>query len=179
MIHACSAERSTLVLIDLQEKLMPALHDGDTAIEQAKILAQAARQLGVPVTGTAQYPKGLGAIVAAIEPLCDKVVEKTEFSASGVPEFLDTIHAERDQVILAGCEAHVCVLQTALGLLERGYDVRIVADAIASRRTCSRDIALKRAAAAGVAPITTEMAIFEWLGDARHPEFKTLSRLIR
>jgi nicotinamidase-related amidase len=145
-------------------------------------LLQAAGKLGIPTTASEQYPQGLGPTVpelAALVP-AGRTFAKMEFSCAANPGLRAELdRAGRRQVVLAGIEAHVCVLQTALELRAAGYAVAVVADAVASRRPASRETALARMAAAGVVPVTTEMVLFEWLRSAADPEFRALSRLIR
>jgi nicotinamidase-related amidase len=175
----CDAARSTLIVIDLQQRLMPAIHDGAGVVKHALILAGAAKALGIPVIGTAQNPEGLGPNVAEVNALCDRVIAKTGFDGCAQPEFLAALDNGRGDLIVAGCEAHVCTLQTVLGLLERGRKVRLVVDATGSRRPLNKDIALDRAKAAGAELVTTEMVLFEWMRDSRHPKFRELLRLIK
>jgi nicotinamidase-related amidase len=180
----CDAPRSVLVIIDLQQRLMPAIHDGDDVLKNARLLGIAAGALGVPVIGTAQYPQGLGPNVADIDALCGTTIAKTGFDACAEPAFLAALddcadRDGRDELIVAGCEAHVCVLQTVLGLLARKRKVRLVADAVGSRRPFNRQMALERAQAAGAQLVTAEMVLFEWLRDSRHPQFRELMKLIK
>jgi len=175
-----------LLLIDLQERLMPAMTGGDAVIANVRILASAAARLGVPVTVTEQYPRGLGATVAAVADAVPDAprLPKLAFSAAGDAGIAARI-AEiarvqgRDEIVIAGVEAHVCVLQSALGLRAQGLRVAVVADATASRRPASAEAALARLAQAGVSIVTTEMVVFEWLGAAGTDDFKALSQAIR
>ena len=174
--------RSALLLIDVQERLIPAMDGAVRVIEHASILVRAARRLGIPVIATRQYPKGLGDIVAPLKAELGEapVHDKLAFSA-----FADeTIRAAlrelgRDQFVVAGVEGHVCVLQTVLDLLTEGYGVAAVADAIASRRPDNRSFALDRMARHGTEIVSTEMVLFEWLEKAGTDEFRELSALIR
>jgi nicotinamidase-related amidase len=175
----CDVAGSTLIIIDFQERLMPSIDDGSALMKNAMILAQAARRLDVPVIGTEQNPAGLGPNAAAIKALCDRTIAKSDFNACAQPEFLKALDPARDDLIVAGCEAHVCVLQTVLGLLDAKRRVRLVADAIGSRQPLNKMIAMDRARAAGAEIITTEMVLFEWLRSNDHPGFRELLRLIR
>ncbi|SNS10833.1 Nicotinamidase-related amidase [Noviherbaspirillum humi] len=175
----CDASRSALIVIDLQQRLMPAIHAGEQVIQRAHILAQAARALGVPVIGTAQTPAKLGPNVADLHALCNQVVEKDSFDACAEPAFLEALPGDRDQFIVVGCEAHVCVLQTVLGLLARRRPARLIADAVGSRDPANKAVALDRARAAGAEILTSEMVVFEWLQDSRHPRFRELMALIK
>lgn len=175
-------DRSALLVIDLQERLAVAMEGRDEAIANAAVLVQAARRLGVPVLASEQYPRGLGPTVPELKPLIPEgaVVAKTAFSCCDEPAWREQLEAAaRPQAILAGIEAHVCVLQTALGLKALGLEVAVVADATASRKSASKEAALDRLRAHGVEVVTTEMVVFEWLKMAGTPEFKELSRLIR
>ena len=176
----CDVLQSTLVMIDLQERLMPAIHDNEAVAGNARRLAQAAKLLDVPVIGTAQYPAGLGPNVADLHALCDTVIAKNDFDACGEPAFMAAPDAAgRADLIVAGCEAHVCVLQTVLGLLRHKRRVRLVADAIGSRLPLNKAIAIGRAKAAGAELVTTEMVLFEWMRSSEHPRFREVLRLIK
>lgn len=175
-------ERTCLLMIDVQERLVTAMDGVDRLVANCAILLKAAARLGVPVLLSEQYPKGLGPTVPALSALVPAVspVPKTEFSCTAAPGYLDRLRATgRDQAVLAGIEAHVCVLQTALGLRELGYPVFVVADAVSSRQPNSVALALARLREAGVSVVTTEMVVFEWLGKAGTPEFKELTALIK
>ncbi|HVI89544.1 MAG TPA: hydrolase [Dongiaceae bacterium] len=173
--------RSFLLLVDLQEKLMPAMVEPDWLGRQIGVLLAAARELAVPVVASEQYPTGLGPTVANIAGKLQQseIFAKTEFSCYANPALRRRFEAAGDQVVVAGIEAHVCVLQTALDLRAAGRSVFVVADAVSSRRPESREIALQRLAANGVTLVTVEMVLFEWLRRADRPEFKPVSRLIR
>jgi nicotinamidase-related amidase len=179
MTLLCDASRSVLVVIDLQQRLMPAIHEGEAVVKNALALARAAHTLGVPVVGTAQYPEGLGPNVPEVQALCDPVIAKLDFDACAEPALLAALPPERDQLIVVGCEAHVCVLQTVLGLVSRDRKVRVVADAIGSRAPHNKAIAIDRMRAAGAELLSTEMVLFEWLRDCRHAKFKELLNLIK
>lgn len=172
-----AAKNAMLVVIDFQAKLMPAIHDGETVLLNAGRLAEAARLLDVPVALTEQYPRGLGTTVPELAGVAPAVA-KMSFDACGEPAFLEAVAGDRELVI-CGCEAHVCVGQTVLTLLEHRRRVVVVADAIGSRVPQSREIALQRMASHGAEIVTTEMVLFEWLGSAEHPQFRTISKLIR
>lgn len=193
-----------LVLVDYQAKLMPVIHEGAAVLQRAVFLAQVARRLEVPVWGTEQNPSKLGANDAAVRSLCQGTFPKMSFDASqsdlvsalrppvkaasggnarSLPKHLQKPKAEPDPgrgtVVLAGVEAHVCLLQTALGLLEQEFDVWVVTDACGSRRERDRDAAFDRLAGNGVELVTSEMVAFEWLQDCEHPEFKEVLKLIK
>lgn len=177
-----SPERSVLVVVDVQERLAPAVHGCDTVVHNVRTLLHAARELRIPTLASEQYPKGLGRTVPALrEFLPDSaVVEKIHFSSCGEPGFMQRLDAfGRDQIVLTGMEAHVCVLQTALGLREMGRTVFIVADGTSSRTAANAEFGLQRMRDNGVEAVTTEMVVFEWLQKAGTPTFKTLSALIK
>lgn len=174
---------SVLLLVDIQERLMPAMHEPLRVIANAAILLGAAYRLGVPVIVTEQYPKGLGHTVPDIAGLIrdrDAVMPKLTFSAAADPATLARLRqSRRGQVLIAGVEAHVCVLQTAIGLVQAGYQVFVVADATSARSPHNVALAMERLTLNGVSVVSTEMALFEWLGRAGTDEFRDLSRLIR
>jgi len=174
--------RSVLMVVDVQERLCPVMDDPRRVLVNGAILVRAARATDVPVLVTEQYPKGIGPTMVDVRDLvpADAIIEKTAFAATGEPAVTARLAAlGRPQVVVCGIEAHVCVLQTCLGLKAAGHEVAMVADACSSRRPANAVAAEKRLAAAGVAVMTTEMALFEWLGDATHPAFKQVHGLIR
>ncbi len=178
------AADSVLILIDIQERLAAAMEPATFrgVARNASILVQAAVGLGIPVLTTEQYRKGLGRTVPELAALLPDAaaIEKTRFSAAGDESFRQTLdRAGRPQAILAGMEAHVCVLQTALELRAAGRDVFVVADACCSRTAANHANAMERLRAAGVIVANTESIVFEWLRDARHDCFKAISALVR
>ena len=179
------ATKSFLLLIDMQERLLPAMADAAAIERRCSILLKAAKALDVPVTVSEQYPKGLGPIVPSLKDEIGNapVFEKLAFSCwrdDVMKQHLIGHHeAGRPQVIVAGIESHVCVLQTAIDLAQAGFAVFAVADAMASRAASSVTLAHDRMRQEGVAVINTEMAVFELLGQAGTAEFKALSALIR
>ncbi len=175
-------ERSCLLLIDLQERLISAMHEPAPVLKNARILATAAKRLEIPIIVSEQYPKGLGPTDAALARLVapEQPLAKTAFSCATDPALAARLESSgRDQAVLVGLESHVCLLQTALGLPHLGLAPFVVADATTSRAPESRRLALERMARDGVEIVTTEMVLFEWLGRAATPEFKELSALIR
>ncbi len=169
--------RALLLIIDVQVRLMPAIAGGAGVIANAGRLAAAARLLDVPVLVTEQNAGGLGPTVPDLAPEAGTAFPKMRFGAAQAPGFLDRI-GDRDCVV-TGCEAHICVLQTVLGLREAGRRVHVVGDAVGARRVENRDAALARMAAHGADIVTTEMVVFEWLGTARHPRFRDVVKLIK
>jgi nicotinamidase-related amidase len=174
-----SAERSVLLLTDLQQRLMPAIHDGDRVVTRAARLAEAARLLDVPVVATEQYPAGLGPTVEPLAGYPRATIAKTAFSAAAEPGFDALLPAGTREVVIAGCETHVCVLQTALDLLGSRHRVILVADATGSRDPADHRAAVDRARQHGVEVVTSEMVLFEWLRDSRHPRFRQVQKLLR
>lgn len=172
------AEQSSLVFIDLQEKLMPAISHGQEVIDQSTILATIAGLLDVPVLGTEQLPEKLGPNVGEIRELCQQTIEKHHFDAC--PDgLIDSLPEGRPHIVIGGCETHVCMLQTALSLLDAGFKVWVVADATGSRNEFDRDVALDRLHQSGAKIVTVEMVAFEWMRDSRHPRFKDVQALIK
>lgn len=174
-----NAKGAALLLIDLQERLVPAISDGDLLVARAGRLAEAARLLDVPVLATEQYPQGLGPTVAPLAGYPRQTLAKTTFSAADAPGFAGLLPAGTREVVIAGCEAHVCVLQTALGLLGSRYRVILAADAAGSRDPADKAAAVERARQHGTEVVTTEMVLFEWLRDASHPRFREVQKLLR
>ena len=173
------AESSTLLLVDFQERLVPAIDGGDEAVAQAARLGKAARLLGVPIVATEQLPDRLGPTVAALRDLPAATIPKATFDACQDHAVSAALPRTRTTVALTGLEAHVCVLQTAFGLLDAGFRVAVVRDAVGSRRPESKDAALARLANAGAEIVTAEMAMFEWLGTAERREFREVLALIK
>jgi nicotinamidase-related amidase len=180
------AKRSHLVVVDLQERLMPAIHDGESVIRNAKILLAAATRLNVPVTVTEQYPKGLGGTVQPVRDALPReaaILAKTAFSAArdtGIAERGAALRSDgRDQLVICGTEAHICVLQSALEFRRMGMEVFVVADAVSSRSSHSAQAACARLLHAGCHWVTTEMVVFEWMSEAATEDFRALAPLFR
>ena len=180
MSDVIDAARCTVVLVDYQARLLPAIAGGADVLQQACTLADAARLLGVRVIGTEQNPAGLGHNVTDVAQRCDVIVTKRHFDAcaDGLVDALDP-GGVRGQVIIAGCETHVCLLQTALGLLRHGRRVFVVDGACGSRRPADRALALDRLAAAGATRVALEMVLFEWMRTSDHPRFRDLLALVK
>lgn len=176
--------RSVLTIVDIQERLFNAMdaERRDDMVGNVKILAAAARRLDVPVLLTEQYPKGLGRTLPEVKALLADTApfEKTAFSCADAEGFVDRLRAlNAEHVILAGIEAHVCVLLTALDLLGRGLRVSVVADAVCSRRAVNLEIGLAQARQAGAVITATETVVFQLLGRADSEAFRELSKLLR
>ena len=193
---------SQLVLVDYQSRLMPAIFEGPQVLANAVRLARMAQLLDVPVWGTEQTPEKLGPNPPELRGLCQRTLSKMHFSAvsdglvdwlrpparpaggnaRSLPKHLQKPSApmpERATIVLAGCEAHVCLLQTALELIEQELDVWVVTDACSSRTERNRDAAFDRLAGAGAELVTTEMVAFEWLRSADNPVFRDVHALIK
>jgi len=195
------ASQSQLVLVDYQARLMPSIFEADAVAKNAVRLGKIAKLMQVPVWGTEENPSKLGGNLPDIRALCQRTLAKMHFSAAeeGLGEWLrvpakapqgnarslpkhlqkPTAAEERNMIVMAGCEAHVCLIQTALDLLEDEFEVWVVTDACSSRTERNRDAAFDRLAGAGAELVTTEMVAFEWLGSAEHPLFKDVLTLIK
>jgi len=177
-----NADRALLLVVDIQERLLPSIHDGHGIVTTTRLLAQAARRLGVPMLVSEQYPRGLGPTVDA---LADALAgaerfEKVHFSCALAPGFLDRLAAfGRRELVIVGMEAHICVLQTTLGLRAAGWPCFVVADAVGSRVPANAELALARMTAAGATVVSTEMVVFEWLRQAGTPAFKEISQWVK
>lgn len=174
--------RSALVLVDYQSRLMPAIAGGPQALAQAVLLADVARLLGVPVVGTEQNPRGLGPNDEAVRTRCEATLAKLHFDAcaDGLGDWLRRRgHPPPTDLVVAGCEAHVCLLQTALGLLREGFVVWVVAAACGSRRASDHELAMQRLRQAGAWIVSTEMVAFEWLGGCTHERFRPVLECIK
>lgn len=196
------AELSQLVLVDYQPRLMPAIFEAPLVLANAVRLAQAAELMQVPVWGTELNPSKLGENPPELRTLCQRTLAKMQFSgveeglgewlrppvkaplgnARSLPKHLQkpsNTPTERSSIVIAGCEAHVCLMQTALHLLEDEFEVWVVTDACSSRTERNRDAAFDRLAGAGAELVTTEMVVFEWLRSAEAPQFKAMQALIK
>lgn len=174
--------RSALVLVDYQERLLPAIDGGARSLARALRLAQAARLLGVRVVGTEENPAGLGHNVAAVRRCCDATLEKKRFDAcdDGLLPLLAPDGGEAPaEVVIAGWESHVCLLQTTLGLLREDRRVWVVETACASRSARDHGLAMARARDAGAIVVSDEMVLFEWLRTCEHPRFRDVLALAK
>ncbi len=176
-----SRGRCRLLIVDVQEKLIPLIPVADQLITNCRKLLEGAAALGIPAGGTEQYPRGLGQMVPELAERLGEMPEKVRFSCAEAlawgPAGADP--DAKDQIIVAGIEAHVCVLQTVLDLLAAGYRVYVPADAVASRKKLDWKIALGRMADSGAVVTTTESVLFECCEVAGSEEFKTISRLVK
>ena len=172
-------DSSALLLIDFQSRLMPAIADGAAVVANARRLLKAAQMFGVPVLITEENAAGLGATVPELADGVEApVFAKMSFDACRMPDFAAAL-PDRLDIVVGGCETHVCVMQTVLGLIGAGKRVYLVRDAVGSRQAESKEAAIRRLERHGAEIITTEMAVFEWLGSAEHPHFREALALIR
>jgi nicotinamidase-related amidase len=173
--------RAALAVIDVQEAFRPAALEFDRVAANVGVLVQGARILGLPVLVTEQYPKGLGDTVPEVAQHLEGVsrLEKTSFSAVAADGFPAVLQDVRDQVILCGIEAHVCVNQTVLDLLDLGVEVHVVGDAVASRTEENRELGLHKAERAGAVLTSVETALFELLRGSDAAEFKQVQALVK
>lgn len=174
-------EKTALLVIDVQEKLIPVIQDSESVFANVNRLIKGAAVLHLPILVTEQYPKGLGNTCKEIElPKDTNIIEKMCFSCMQSSDVLKELHALNvNSLILCGVEAHICVFKTALEALEKGFDVHIVADAVSSRTTDNKRIALDRLKHAGAFIVSTEMILFQLIDEAGTDEFKAISRLIK
>lgn len=181
--HLMSRRDTALVLIDLQEKLVPVVIGADAVVASAGFLVQGALSLGMPILVTEQYPRGLGHTIAPLRqqmPEGTPIVEKRTFSAGG-PDGIVSLLEERQirRVLLAGIETHVCVQQSALDFMAHGFSVFVAVDAVTSGRSREHELGLARMASCGVTLTTSESALFEWTETAAAEEFKQISALVK
>jgi len=179
MLHA---DTTALVLIDVQEKLARAMHEREALVENLSRLLRGLHVLGVPVLWVEQNPKGLGPTVPELASLMtgNQPITKNSFSCCGADGFMETLASlNRRQVLLAGIEAHVCVYQTAAGLIEADYQVEVVADGVSSRSPGNRTVAIEKMRDIGVRLTSVEMALFELLGAAEGDRFKEILKVVK
>jgi len=174
-------DQSCLVIVDVQERLAPVMADPRKVIDGATRLVAGARRLEIPTLISEQYPKGLGPTMVDVRQTAPDAtfVEKTVFSCVGEPKFMEALESTGcRQVVVAGIEMHVCVLQTCMDLKDQGYEVFVVVDACGSRFSLDEKTAVMRLATAGIQLVTTEMVLFEWLERAGTPEFKDITKTL-
>lgn len=175
-----NAHDSTLLVIDVQERLLPHIHEVEGVLEHTGWLIKVARKLGVPVMATEQYSKGLGPTHAAIAALLPEgcLATKMHFSCVAARCLTSLAGHERRQMVVCGIETHVCVLQTVLELRQHGKEVYVVEEACGSRRPTDKALALERMRAAGAVIVSREMVAFEWLHEAGTPLFKEIQKTL-
>ena len=182
MPHATqmSATDAGLLVIDVQEKLMPFIRDAAIVTRNIAFLIDVAKVLEVPVQATEQYPKGLGATLGELAQRLPDRPDKVAFSCCAIPSVVENFRRQgRSKIVLAGIETHVCVLHTALDLLALEFRVYVAADAVSNRAVVDHDFALRRLEQAGAILTTSETVAFEWIGGAGSPKFKEISRLVQ
>ena len=176
-------ERALLVVVDVQERLFPHIHEHQLLEKELVRLVEGCRELSLPIVVTEQYTKGIGPTIGSVrDALGDdyRPMEKMCFSCVGDEAFLEAINTlGRQQIILCGIESHVCVYQTAIDLLDRGHYVYLVTDAVGSRKASNRDLAFRRIEQAGGTLTSVEMALFELLVVSGTDEFRAVSRLVK
>jgi nicotinamidase-related amidase len=184
MIHprCLRAQKSCLVVVDIQEKFRPVIAGYDTIAGRASTLIRGCGLLGVPVVATEQYPQGLGPTVETVKnslATCP-VLEKTSFSCTGADGFTERVRdSGASDVIVCGIETHVCVNQTVHALLHEGFGVHVAVDAVGSRSAGDHETALKKMFLSGAVPATVEMCLFEMLGDAKDERFRQIQSLVK
>jgi nicotinamidase-related amidase len=178
------AEECALVVVDIQEKLLPPIFNKEELVRNSKLLIHLAKLLQIPTLATTQYARGLGETVPEIASLLDGVTvyDKLEFSCFGSDQFcgeMKSLPGQRNTVLLCGMEAHICVTQTALAALNRGYLVHIAADAVGARAEMNWEIGLKRMEAAGAVISSTEMMMYELMRASGTPVFKEMLKHLK
>lgn len=176
-----SKENAVLIFIDVQGRLAELVDGADALFKNLRRLLEGMKALDVPVIATEQIPEKLGSTRDEFQPFITvPPITKTSFSCCGEPSFLKSLKKTgRRHVILCGIETHVCVYQTAMHLRESGYEVYAVADAVSSRDPANKALALRRMEAEGVKLTGTEMVLFELLGDAKAPAFKSILQIVK
>jgi nicotinamidase-related amidase len=175
-----SARDTGLLIIDVQEKLLPKVLDAGALARNLAFLIDGARLLDMPVQATEQYPRGLGPTVAELAGRLPERPDKVAFSCCAIPAVVERFQrGARPKIVLAGIETHVCVLHTALDLLALDFRVYVAVDAIGSRSRIDHDVALRRMEQAGAILTTSETCLFEWIGGSNHPQFKAISQLVQ
>ncbi len=175
-----SAEDTGLLVVDVQERLVPAIAGHATVVWNVRRLIDGAKILGLPIVATEQYPQGLGPTVPELAQRLEEIPAKLTFSAGGCPQAFGPLRARGiRKVLVCGIEAHVCVQQTVLDLLADGWRVYVAVDAVGSRLEIDYQTALRRMDSSGATLTTVEAALFEWCQAAGTPQFKQISRLVR
>jgi nicotinamidase-related amidase len=180
--HMINIEKSCLVVVDVQGKLAQLMHGKDVLFKNIQILIRAAQILNIPILWCQQCPYALGPTVPDIARLLtdNEPIDKAAFSCCGAESFNSKLNGlARDQILLCGIETHVCIYQTAIDLLRKGFEVGVIADAVSSRALENKQIALQRMAAENAKIYCTEMALFELLQTAEHPRFREIAKLIK
>jgi nicotinamidase-related amidase len=177
-----TSTNTALVLVDVQAKLTPAMHAKEILLENLKRLVQGVRILGIPILWTEQNPAGLGPTLPEIAGLLPnrKPVSKFSFSCCGSEQFRNELNIlNRKKMLIAGIEAHVCVYQTAADLIDLGFEVQVIADAVASRTFENKLIGLEKSKSVGACLTSTETVLFELLKDAKSEKFKEIIKIVK
>lgn len=170
---------SSVLVIDMQAKLLPAIQGHGSLLKRVEALIHGARLLGVPVLATEHCADKIGPTTPVLRPWIQSVLQKTHFDATREPEFKGFLPQSRPCVLLVGTEAHVCVLQTALGMLDQGLQPVVVADGVGSRHAVDYELALARCVYHQIQVVSVEMTLFEWMESAHHSKFKEVLALIK
>jgi nicotinamidase-related amidase len=182
MPHATqmSAADTALLVVDVQEKLLPKIRDHAALVRNIRFLLDGAKLLQIPAQTTEQYPRGLGATVPDLIGYFPERPDKTAFSSCACPSVVERFHrGARTKIVVTGIETHVCVLHTTLDLLAANFRVYLPVDAVGARYRIDHDTALRRLEQAGAILTTSESCLFEWLGGSSHPQFKAASLLVQ
>lgn len=178
--HRLDPDRSAVFLVDLQEKLCPAIPEIDEVINRSIVLTKACDELGIPRSATVQYPEGLGDLTEQLNDHYPKPHAKLDFSAAVCREPIEQWAAQgRDQILLIGIETHICITQTALDLCAEGKNPIVVIDLVASRNKQDHLAGIERLRNLGIQIVSLESVLFEWLGSSRHPRFRVISGLVK
>lgn len=181
--HLMQRDDAVLVVIDLQEPFLNAIHQRERVEAQCCMLIEAAKVMSVPVIATTQYAARMGGVVASVASALPEgfaCIDKMSFSCTGQAEFMRMLEdAGRNQVVLCGVETHICVMQTAMHLQAQGYQVSVVSDAVSSRNPAHWQSALDRLGAADIELPVVESVLYEWLAAADAPEFKSILKLVK
>jgi nicotinamidase-related amidase len=169
---------TVLCVVDIQERLLAVIPEADRVVARCRRLAEAARLLDIPTVLTEQYPRGLGGTAPEAAAVLPPPLEKLSFSCCGAAAFQEALPGDAESVVLCGLETHVCIAQTTIDLLARGYRVMLAVDALASRHAIDHEVALRRLEGAGAVVSTSEAILFEWCRSAEHPQFQAIRRLL-
>jgi isochorismate hydrolase len=178
-----SSSKASLLIIDMQEKLLPAMHEAERVLAKSVVVLKAAEALSLPILISEQYPKGLGRTVPELQSNHATVLDKTAFSCwrddTMKAHLIASHESGRPQLIVVGLEAHICAMQSCIDIAQAGFAVFAVSDAMSSRKPESAALAFERMRGCGVQVVNTEMVVFELMENAKHPQFKALSGLIK
>ena len=181
MKHLLDLQNSFILLVDVQERLLPSMHASEQVLKDIETLLSAGKMLDISMVSCEQYPKGLGNTVSALQEFQTKdIYEKTIFSACGNASLVEEIKSiNKKQCVICGIETHVCILQSVSDLLDEGYEVFIPYETVSSRTLQNKNLALDRMRSWGAQITSLEQVFFEWLKDAKNPKFKEIASLIK